>query len=151
MVDQIKSLLDQVKSLPWGIILILGVFLVAMAAVQNLLFAGVVLLAVTVMELVIEREKRAGHIDERMAWTYRIVGLALLLVFAGLVQKRVIPLIAVTGDTLVDTVITAFVAALVSTAAALSVHYLAQKRFKLSSKSAPLLECEWFESTKRDE
>jgi hypothetical protein len=141
---------DQIKSLPWGAILILVIFLIALAAVQNLLFAGIVLLSIILIELMVEREKTAGRIDERMAWVYRIICLALLFIFAGLVQKKIIPLVAVTGDTLVDVALTAFIASLVSTTVALTINYLAKNKFKISSKSTLFSDSEWFETTRGD-
>lgn len=141
---------DEIRNLPWGLLLILGVFLVALAAIQNLLFAGIVLLAISLVEFMVEKEKKAGRIDERWAWVYRIIGLSLLFIFAGLVQKRIIPL-AVTGDSLVDTAITAFVASVVSTSAALGVNYLAKKSPKFSSRSTWFSDSEWLEPIKRDE
>lgn len=140
---------ENIRELPWGLILILGIFLVAMTAIQNLLFAGIVLLAVVSVELLVEHEKKAGRIDERGAWIYRIIGLSLLFIFTGLVQKKIIPL-AVTGDTLVDTAITAFIASVVSTAGALGVNYLAKKGSKISSKSTWFSDNEWLESIKSD-
>jgi hypothetical protein len=141
---------DNIRNLPWGLILILGIFLVAMAAIQNLLFAGIVLLAVASIEIMVEHEKKAGRIDDKGAWIYRIIGLSLLFIFAGLVQKNIIPL-TVTGDALVDTAITAFVASVVSTSVALSINYLARKGFKFSSKSTWFSDSKWLESIKVDE
>jgi uncharacterized membrane protein YccC len=143
-------MLDDIRNLPWGLILILGIFLVAMAAIQNLLFAGIVLLAVSLIEFMVEREKKAGRIDERWAWVYRIIGLSLLFIFAGLVQKGIIPL-TVTGDTLVDTAVTAFIASVVSTSIALGINYLAKKSPKFSSRSTVFSDSEWLESIKVDE
>jgi len=140
---------ENIRSLPWGALLILGIFLVAMAAIQNLIFAGIVLLAVASIELLVEHEKKAGRIDETWAWIYRIIGLSLLFIFAGLVQKKIIPL-AVTGDALVDTAITAFIASTVSTTVALGINYLVKKNPKFLSKSVLFSDSEWFESIKRD-
>jgi hypothetical protein len=141
---------ENIRELPWGLILILGIFLVAMTAIQNLLFAGIVLLAVVSIELIVEHEKKAGRIDERSAWLYRIIGLSLLFIFAGLVQKKIIPL-TVTGDTLVDTAVTAFIASVVSTTVALGLNYLAKKNPNISSRSTWFSDNEWLESIKRDE
>jgi hypothetical protein len=141
---------DDIRNWPWGAILMLIIFLVAIAAIENLLFAGIVLLAVSLIEFMIESEKKAGRIDERWAWVYRIIGLSLLLIFAGLVQKHIIPL-AVTGDTLVDTAVTAFVASVVSTSVALGINYLAKKNPKFSSRSTWFSDSEWLEPIKRDE
>jgi len=140
---------DNIRSLPWGLILILAIFLLAMAAIQNLLFAGIVLLAVVSIELLVEREKKAGRIDEREAWTYRIIGLSILFIFAGLVQKKIIPL-AITGDDLVDTAITAFIASVVSTSVALGLNYLVKRNPKISSRSTWFSDNEWLESIKGD-
>ncbi|MCI4408905.1 MAG: hypothetical protein JHC26_07415 [Thermofilum sp.] len=141
---------DKIRNLPWGVILLLAIFLVAMAAIQNLLFAGIVLLAVVSIELMVEHEMKAGRIDERSAWLYRIIGLSLLFVFAGLVQKKIIPL-TVTGDDLVDTAITALIASVVSTTVALGINYLAKRNPKISSRSTWFSDNEWLESIKRDE
>jgi hypothetical protein len=140
---------DNIRNLPWGAILILGIFLIAMVAIQNLLFAGIVMLAVVSIEMMVENEKKAGRLDERGAWLYRIIGLSLLFIFAGLVQKKIIPL-TITGDDLVDTAITAFIASVVSTTVALGINYIVKRNPKISSRSTLFSDNEWLESTKGD-
>lgn len=105
--------------------MLLGLVLLSAAGLP-LLRIGAVIFAAAFIALVIEIAQKKGWITS--TYLYYIFGFSMLLIFYGLIEAGRIPLVAFTGETLIDTALTAAVAAATATLVSVAIQYLMKKK-----------------------